>query len=91
MHVVVQAAGHDGTQLRIGKAEIQALRELFAEKAHEQGIELDARPRAARGLDPLQQPQREIEGMLRTRRNARPLARRLAGCPRRLGGRTEPD
>ena len=65
VHVVVQAAGHDGTQLRIDKAEIQALRELFAEKALEQGIELDASPRAARGLDPLQQPQREIEAMLR--------------------------
>ena len=65
VHVVVQAAGHDGSQLRIDKAEIQALRELFAEKALEQGIELDASPRAARGLDPLQQPQREIEAMLR--------------------------
>ena len=72
VHVVVQAAGHDGTQLRIDKAEIQALRELFAEKALEQGIELDASPRAARGLDPLQQPQREIEGMLR--RGATPAA-----------------
>ena len=72
VHVVVQAAGHDGSQLRIDKAEIQALRELFAEKAHEQGIELDASPRAARGLDPLQQPQREIEGMLR--RGATPEA-----------------
>ena len=72
VHVVVQAAGHDGTQLRIDKAEIQALRELFAEKALEQGIELDASPRAARGLDPLQQPEREIEGMLR--RGATPAA-----------------
>ena len=65
VHVVVQAAGHDGKQLRIDKAEIQALRELFAEKAAEQEIYLDASPRAARGLDPLQQPLPEIEAMLR--------------------------
>ena len=51
VHVVVRAAGENGQQLRITKADIQELRELFAEKAHEQGIELDASPRWARGLE----------------------------------------
>ena len=51
VHVVVRAAGENGEQLRITKADIQELRELFAEKAHEQGIELDASPRWARGLE----------------------------------------
>ena len=51
VHVVVRAAGENGQQLRITKADIQELRELLAEKAHEQGIELDASPRWARGLE----------------------------------------
>ena len=49
VHVVVRAAGENGQQLRITKADIQELRELFAEKAHEQGIELDASPRWGAG------------------------------------------
>ena len=45
VHVVVQAAGHDGKQIRLNRDDIQDLRMLLAEKAHEQGIELDASPR----------------------------------------------
>ena len=41
----------DGQQLRITKDDIQDLQTLLAEKAHEQGIELDASPRWARGLE----------------------------------------
>ena len=63
VHVVVQSAGHDGKQLRIRRDDIQDLRLLLAEKAHEQGIELDASPRWARGLDSERRPGPEIEGI----------------------------
>ena len=93
VHVVVQSAGHDGKQLRIRRDDIQDLRLLLAEKAHEQGIELDASPRWARGLDAERQVGPEIEGI--TRRGATPALgqgeswspeRELAGA-----GRLSPD
>lgn len=65
VHVVVQCAGHDGKQLRIGRDDLQDLRMMFAEKAAEQGIEMDASPRWARGLERDDRAGREIEGMLR--------------------------
>ena len=65
VHVVVEMAGQDGKQLRIGRDDIQELRELFAEKALEAGIELDASPRWARGLGADRQPSLEVEGMAR--------------------------
>ena len=65
VHVVVQARGHDGEQLRIGREDLQDLRLLFAEKAHEQGIELDASPRWARGLEQDRQPSQAVEGIMR--------------------------
>ena len=65
VHVVVQAAGHDGKQLRIGRADIQDLRLLFAEKAAEQGIELDASPRWARGEEKTRAQSPAVEGLLR--------------------------
>ena len=65
VHVVVEAAGHDGKQLRIQRDDIQDLRMMFADKAHEQGIELDASPRWARGLGAARQPGPEIEGIER--------------------------
>ena len=70
VHVVVQARGLNGEQLRITKADLQDLRMLLAEKAHEQGIELDASPRWARGLDAERGPSRAVEGM--ERRGATP-------------------
>ena len=63
VHVVVQSAGHDGKQLRIRRDDIQDLRMLYAEKAREQGIELDASPRWARGLEAERQPGAEMEGI----------------------------
>ena len=65
VHVVVQARGHDGTQLRITKEDIQDLRLLLAEKAREQGIELDASPRWARGEEREQQRPWAVEGIER--------------------------
>ena len=65
VHVVVEMAGQDGKQLRIGPPALQAMRELFAEKAREAGIELDASPRWARGLEADRQPRLEVEGMAR--------------------------
>ena len=55
----------DGQQLRIGRADIQDLRCRFAECAQEQGIELDASPRWARGEEKAPAAGLEIEGMLR--------------------------
>ena len=77
VHVVVQSAGHDGKQLRIRRDDIQDLRMLYAEKAHEQGIELDASPRWARGLEAERQPGPEIEGI--KRRGETPALSREAG------------
>ena len=65
VHVVVQSAGHDRKQLRIRRDDLQDLRLLLAEKAHEQGIELDASPRWARGLDAERRPGPEVEGIQR--------------------------
>ena len=65
LHVVVQAAGHDGRQIRLNRADLQALRLLLAEKAHEQGIELDASPRWARGEEKEQPRPRAVEGIAR--------------------------
>ena len=65
VHVIVQARGHDGTQLRITKEDIQDLRLLLAEKAREQGIELDASPRWARGEEREQQRPWAVEGIER--------------------------
>ena len=65
VHVVVQALGHDGRQLRITRDDLQDLRLLLAEKAREQGIELDASPRWARGEEREQQRPRAVEGIER--------------------------
>ena len=73
VHVVVQAAGHDGKQIQINKADIQALRMLLAEKSAEQGIELDASPRWARGLEAERQKGLGIEGI--ERRGETPVLR----------------
>ncbi len=52
VHVVVRAEGYNEKQLRLGRAELADLRALLAEKSREQGLELDASPRWARGLAP---------------------------------------
>lgn len=51
VHVVLAMRGYDGKKLRLGKPEIQALREGFAEVATEHGLPLSASRRVDRGLD----------------------------------------
>ena len=82
VHAVVRAAGHDGRQLRIGRADIQRLRELLAEQGAALGIELDASPRRARGLEAERGRSREVEGMLR--RGATPSPARQAALKSEL-------
>ena len=62
---IVQAAGHDGKQICINRADIEDLRMRFAEQAAAQGIALDASPRWARGEDKARTPGPAVEGMLR--------------------------
>ncbi len=50
-HVVVKMRSREtGKQLRLNEPELYKLREAFAEAAREQGVELAASPRAARGV-----------------------------------------
>lgn len=65
VHLVVEARGHDGRQLRVNRDDLQDLRLLLAEKAREQGIELDASPRWARGEEKEPQRPRATEGIER--------------------------
>ena len=85
VHVVVQSAGHDGKQLRIRRDDLQDLRMLLAEKAAAQGIELDASPRWARGLDAERPASREAEGIKRRGETPRRAAGEQAG-QERTGG-----
>lgn len=48
-HLTVKMQGLDGTRLNPRKADLQAWRDVFAEKLIEQGINAVATPRAARG------------------------------------------
>lgn len=50
-HVVLAMRGYDGKKVRIGKEEIQAMRELYAEVAVEHGVTLSASRRVDRGRD----------------------------------------
>ena len=65
VHLVVEARGHDGRQLRLNRDDLQDLRMLLAEKAREQGIELDASPRWARGEEREPHRPRAVEGIER--------------------------
>ena len=85
VHVVVQSAGHDGKQLRIRRDDLQDLRMLLAEKAAAQGIELDASPRWARGLDAERPASREAEGIRRRGETPRRAAGEQAGQERTDG------
>ncbi len=49
-HLIVKMRGHDGSKLDPRKQDLNRWREVFAEKGQEQGIEVDASPRLARGV-----------------------------------------
>lgn len=50
VHLVVKALDNDGVRMNPRKADLQAWREVFAEKLREQGIEANATPRRVRGV-----------------------------------------
>lgn len=49
-HLIVKMRGHDGSKLDPRKQDLNRWREVFAEKCREQGIEVEASPRLARGV-----------------------------------------
>ncbi len=49
-HLTVKARGYDGSRLDPKKVDLQAWREVFAAKMREQGYEVEATPRRARGV-----------------------------------------
>lgn len=49
-HFIVKMRGHDGVKLDPRKQDLKRWREVFAEKCREQGIEVEASPRLARGV-----------------------------------------
>ena len=51
VHFVVKMRGDDGEMLRIGPRDLQEMRETFAEKCRDNGIEMNATSRASRGAN----------------------------------------
>lgn len=50
VHLTVRTVGHDGVKLNLRKADLQHLRDTFAEKLRQRGIEAESTPRHARGV-----------------------------------------
>ena len=50
VHLTVRTVGHDGVRLNLRKADLQHLRDQFAERLRQRGIEAEATPRHARGV-----------------------------------------
>jgi hypothetical protein len=50
VHLTVRTVGHDGIKLNLRKADLQHLRDVFAEKLRHRGIEAESTPRYARGV-----------------------------------------
>ncbi|ASM74433.1 T-DNA border endonuclease virD2 (plasmid) [Pseudosulfitobacter pseudonitzschiae] len=50
VHFTVRTVGHDGVKLNLRKADLQHLRDTFAEKLRKRGIEAESTPRHARGV-----------------------------------------
>lgn len=48
-HLMVKMRGHDGEKLNLGKKELRDMRQSFSEILRENGVEVDATPRLARG------------------------------------------
>lgn len=50
VHLTVRTVGHDGIKLNLRKADLQHLRDTFAAKLRQRGIEAESTPRSARGV-----------------------------------------
>lgn len=50
VHLTVRTVGFDGIKLNLRKADLQHLRDQFAQKLRQRGIEAEATPRHARGV-----------------------------------------
>ena len=50
VHLTVRTVGHDGIKLNLRKADLQHLRDQFAQRLRQRGIEAEATPRHARGV-----------------------------------------
>lgn len=50
VHLTVRTVGHDGVKLNLRKADLQHLRDSFAAKLRQRGIEAESTPRSARGV-----------------------------------------
>ncbi|MDU9006883.1 relaxase/mobilization nuclease domain-containing protein [Sedimentitalea todarodis] len=50
VHLTVRTVGHDGVKLNLRKADLQHLRDTFAAKLRQRGIEAESTPRSARGV-----------------------------------------
>lgn len=76
VHLVVKAAGFDGTRLNPRKADLQRWRETFAEQLRAQGIEANATPRKFRGV--VQKADQQAFRQMETRKRKPQVARRKA-------------
>lgn len=50
VHLTVRTVGHDGVKLNLRKADLQHLRDTFAAKLRQRGIEAESTTRSARGV-----------------------------------------
>ena len=50
VHLTLRTVGHDGIKLNLRKADLQHLRDTFAAKLRQRGIEAESTPRSARGV-----------------------------------------
>lgn len=50
VHLTVRTVGHDGIKLNLRKADLQHLRDVFAGKLRQRGIDAESTPRSARGV-----------------------------------------
>lgn len=49
-HLTVRTVGHDGAKLALRKADLQHLRDVFAQELRQRGVEAESTPRHARGI-----------------------------------------
>ena len=50
VHLTLRTVGHDGIKLNLRKGDLQHLRDVFASKLRQRGIEAESTPRSARGV-----------------------------------------